>query len=67
MVIFIEINTNDTQIKNNHFILKSVSDCKGITFEAASNEWTLRTSDVPIPSVNATDLSILKSCFDRGT
>ena len=53
-------------MKNNQFILKSVSDCKGITFEAGSNEWTLRASDVPITSVNATDLSIPKSCFDQG-
>ena len=66
-LIFINWSTNDKRTENNHIILKSVSDCKGITFEAASNEWTLRESDVPITSVNATDLSILKSCFDRGT
>ena len=40
--------------------------CKGLTFEPASNEWTLRASDVPRQSASA-EISILKKCFSEGS
>ena len=40
--------------------------CKGLTFEPASNEWTLRASDVPRQS-DKEEISILKKCFSEGS
>ena len=48
-----------------HF--NSFSGCKGITFEPKSNKWTLRASDIPKKSSKATEMSLLKSCFNQGT
>ena len=52
--------------QNNKSVLNLVSDCKGVTFEPRSKEWTLRASDIPKES-RTTEVSILKTCFNKGT
>ena len=54
--------------KNTHNFaidLNSASDCQGLTFEPGSNEWTLRSSDLPRRSSNSEQYSLLKSCFQE--
>ena len=60
--------SNSQKTKNTHnfaFDLNSASDCQGLTFEPGSNEWTLRSSDVPSRSSNSEEYSLLKSCFQE--
>ena len=53
--------------KTHYFVigLNSASDCQGLTFEPGSNEWTLRSSDLPRRSSNSEQYSLLKSCFQE--
>ena len=53
------------RLKNNKSVLNLVTDCKGVTFEPRSKEWTLRASDIPKTS-RTTEISILKTCFNQG-
>ena len=54
-------NISQRYIKNTRHLL-SVRDCKGITLETDSNEWTLRASEEPKNST-VKEISRLKKCF----
>ena len=60
-MIFPFYNISQRHVENTRHLL-SVRDCKGITLETDSNEWTLRASQEPKNSASK-EISRLKKCF----
>ena len=55
------IEISKTNIVNIKFII-TVNNCKGLTKEKRSGQWTLRASEIPRKSPTG-EISMLRSCF----